>query len=57
MEIEMTYKKILFHIINMDDYTNIFWYWNILCTHLTFTANMKKQSFFSAEERVPNQRQ
>jgi hypothetical protein len=42
MKIELKLEKIFFYIHNVDECKDILLHCNILCSQLSFTANMKK---------------
>jgi hypothetical protein len=44
MKIELKYEIILFYIHNVDECRDILLHCNILCSQLSFTANMKNKT-------------
>jgi hypothetical protein len=55
-EIELKHEIFLFYIHNMDECRNILLHYNILCSQLSFTANMNKRTLLQGRQLCGEQR-
>jgi hypothetical protein len=56
MKIKLKHENFLFYIHNMDECRNILLHYNILCSQLSFTANMNKRTLLQGRQLCGEQR-